>query len=110
MTSCAKSKREQALVVSLGDLILQGVAVAHEQLLQAARSGADLMVRLEPGALADLAGVQLLQAGRRWAEANGRGFALAEPAAGGLLETLRRGGFLQTAEQRRFWLKQEGEA
>lgn len=89
-----------------GELTLQAIGDAHRDLLEAARSAAAMLIRVPADATVDLAGVQLLDAARRSARSD-LTVALAEPAEGGLLETLRRGGFLQTADQRRFWLKEE---
>jgi hypothetical protein len=91
----------------LGDLTLQSVEVARNQLVAALKNNPRLSVRLESDALVDLAGVQLLEAVRKSAAAAGGDVGLTDAATGGLLETLGRGGFLQSPQQRQFWLKEE---
>ncbi len=91
----------------LFDLTLQSVVAAREALIAEVKHNSRLLIRLHPEAVVDLAGVQLLEAARKSASAVGGEVALADPAAGGLRETLSRGGFLESPQQRQFWLKQE---
>lgn len=98
---------DMTVVELQGDVTLQTVGAVHKDLLKAAEGSARLVIQLQPDAAVDLTGVQLLEAARRWADAAGGAVALAKAAENGLLETLRRGGFLHTPEQRRFWLKEE---
>lgn len=99
------------LAVSLaGDLTIQAITGAHAQLREAFAAARAVRVSVAADATVDLTLIQLLESARRTATDSGLDFALAAPAAGALLETLNRGGFTQTAEQRAFWLAQSGEA
>ena len=62
----------------------------------------------DPDAVVDLTFVQMIEAGRKTAGAAGRGFRLATAASGALLETLGRGGFLESPGDRDFWLSESG--
>jgi STAS domain len=108
MVAGVMAERGDMQVVALrGEVTLQTIGAAHDDLLLAARSTSQLLIRLEPDAAFDLAGVQLLESARRWVDANGGAVALAEAPGSALLQTLDRGGFLQTLEQRRFWLNED---
>ena len=69
-----------------------------------------LVVEIDPGSSVDLTLVQTLEAARRAAQAAGGALDLAEPASGELLAILERGGFLEGAAEREFWLKSAGAA
>lgn len=58
----------------------------------------------------DLSGIQLLEAARIYAGANGKSLRLASPADGTLLDVLNRAGWLSdiSLDQKQFWLH-EGE-
>lgn len=58
----------------------------------------------------DLSGIQLLEAARVYASANGKTLRLSAPADGTLLDVLHRAGWLSdiSREQKQFWLH-EGE-
>lgn len=99
---------DTCLVELTGDLTLRTIASAHRQLSDALSAHPVVAASVDPAATCDLTLVQLLESARRSAAEQGRGFALAAPAAGGLLETLTRGGFVETADQRAFWLKDSG--
>jgi hypothetical protein len=96
---------EACLVELSGDLTLRAIGGAHQQLRDALAAHPQVAVAVDPAATVDLTLVQLLESARRSADEQGRGFELAAPASGGLLETLTRGGFVETANQRAFWLK-----
>ncbi|MGA0601941.1 STAS domain-containing protein [Caulobacter sp. KR2-114] len=98
------------MVTLAGDLTIQNIAGAHARLREAFAAGGPVRVDVAPDASVDLTLAQLLESARRTATDNGVDFALAAPAAGAFLETLNRGGFTETAEQRAFWLAQSGEA
>lgn len=93
-----------------GDLTIQNIAGAHARLREAFATARPVRLAMAADATVDLTLVQLLDSARRSAADAGLDFALAAPAAGALLETLNRGGFTGTAEQRAFWLAQSGEA
>lgn len=91
-----------------GDLTIRGIDAAHGLLVDGFKQDGDVLVSIAADSVADLSFVQLIQAGRRTALAGGRGFSLAAPAAGTLLETLGRGGFLEAPDDRAFWLLESG--
>lgn len=91
------------------DITIQTVDETYRQLIEAIRTTPYIVVKLGPNAAIDLAGVQLLIAAREAARDSGGEFCLAVAAENGLLGTLRRGGFLQAADQRAFWLKEKGQ-
>ena len=92
-----------------GELTLRTVAAAHADLAAALEAHDEVTARVDAEATVDLAFVQLIESARRTAAEAGRGSALAAPAQGALLETLRRGGFVESAGQREFWLHQSGD-
>jgi hypothetical protein len=87
-----------------GALNLKTIGAAHGRLLKALTTHPDVTASVKTPVDVDLTLVQLLDSARRMAEAAGGSFRLAQPADGGLLEILRRGGFLETTPQRAFWL------
>lgn len=88
-----------------GDLTIRGIADAHGQLLDALRSDLALSICVATDALVDLTLVQLIESARRSAEEAGGALVMEAPAQDALLQTLDRGGFLQTPDQRSFWLQ-----
>ncbi|MCI3135427.1 STAS domain-containing protein [Phenylobacterium aquaticum] len=105
----AKSKEPAVCSVELStDLNIRSIPDAHAQLSEALKSGAPIVVTVPPEATVDLTFVQLMEAARRSNGDRGGQFSLSRPAEGGLLETLRRGGFLEAADSRRFWLMDAG--
>lgn len=91
-----------------GDLSIRGVDAAHQLLVNAFNEDGDVLVSIAADAIVDLTLVQVMEAGRKTARDSGRGFGLATPASGALLETLGRGGFLESPGDRDFWLLQSG--
>src|ERR1700761_5188508 len=91
-----------------GDLSIRGVEDAHALLVDAFKHDGDMVVSIAPDAAVDLTFVQMMEAGRKTGVASGRAFRLAAPASGALLETLGRGGFLESPGDRDFWLLQSG--
>jgi hypothetical protein len=87
-----------------GDLTIRAVSDSREALLSALADSPAVTVSVAEDATVDLTFVQLIEAGRRTALEDGRTLTLARPAAGSLHEVLRRGGFLETARRREFWL------
>lgn len=88
-----------------GELTIRGVAEAHGRLADAIAENAVVTAQIDREAIVDLTFVQLLESARRAADEAGGELHLAEPAAGALLETLQRGGFLGDPARRQFWLK-----
>jgi hypothetical protein len=91
-----------------GDLSIRGIDAAHGLLVNAFGEDGDVLVSIAADAAVDLTLVQMVEAGRKTARDAGRGFGLATPASGALLETLGRGGFLESPGDRDFWLLQSG--
>lgn len=93
-----------------GDLTIRAIADAHATLTQALDAHGAVSAQIADDAEIDLTFVQLLVSARRTAAAAGKTFALSRPAAGQLLETLSRGGFVNEAdvENRAFWLAESG--
>ncbi|MGZ3275876.1 MAG: STAS domain-containing protein [Caulobacteraceae bacterium] len=91
-----------------GDLSIRGIDAAYGLLAEAFKDDGDLLISVSADAAIDLTLVQLMEAGRKAARESGRGFRLAAPASGALLETLGRGGFLESPGDRDFWLSQSG--
>ncbi|MFN3521867.1 MAG: STAS domain-containing protein [Phenylobacterium sp.] len=93
-----------------GDLTIRSIAEICNHLREALQAHDDVKVSVAEDAEADLTFVQLMESARRSAESDGKRFALAQAAAGGLLETLRRGGFLSERDEARrdFWLSTSG--
>src|ERR1700761_191386 len=87
-----------------GDLTIRTMGGCREALVSALAESPAVTLSIAEDAAVDLTFVQLIEAGRRTAAQDGRALALAGPAAGSLHEVLRRGGFLETAENREFWL------
>lgn len=95
------------MVEFAGELTLRTIADAHARLQDAFEANPDVTARIDADATVDLSFVQLIESARRTARDAGGDFVLAAPAEQGLLETLRRGGFIQTDSQRAFWLQQQ---
>ncbi len=91
-----------------GDLSIRGIDAAHGLLINAFKEDGDVLVSVAADAIVDLTLVQMMEAGRKTAYGSSRGFRLAAPASGALLETLGRGGFLESPVDRDFWLLQSG--
>lgn len=103
------SKLEPSIVALTGELTLKTIGAAHLLLLDALKANSNVTAVVDEAAVVDLSLAQLLEAARRSAADAGGSFNLTAPATGGLLETLRRGGFLEAADQRSFWLKDSGD-
>ena len=87
-----------------GDLTIRAASGSREALVSALADSPAVSLSIAEDATVDLTFVQLIEAGRRTAAEDGRTLTLATPARGSLHEVLRRGGFLETAESRQFWL------
>ena len=104
----APSESEIYKVELTGELTIRSITELRERMLEALRADRPVVASVADDAVTDLTFVQLIEATRRSAEAAGQDFALAAPATGSLLETLRRGGFLSDIDPARnqFWLMQ----
>jgi ABC-type transporter Mla MlaB component len=92
-----------------GEITLQSVDAIHAKLLDMA---AQPVVEIDCSDVteADLSLVQLILAARASAQKSRRILALAQPAAGALLDALQRGGFLSVAgakpsPEQGFWMQ-----
>lgn len=90
-----------------GEVTISNIGEAHEQLGALLREQGGVVIDVEDLTETDLTFVQLLESARRKASENGVGLSLNKPAAGSLLEVLRRGGFLddETSDRAQFWLQ-----
>ncbi|GAK69543.1 hypothetical protein RRU01S_07_00680 [Agrobacterium rubi TR3 = NBRC 13261] len=87
-------------------LSIRGAATIHESLLDALKANKAVTVEIPADANADLSFIQLIEASRLYARAEGKYITLTKPASQGVLDTLRRGGFLTDMDEasRLFWL------
>jgi anti-anti-sigma regulatory factor len=99
-------------LVLAGEITLQSVELIHARLLEMA---AEPVVEIDCDGVteADLSLIQLILAARSSAQRSARTITLAHPAAGALLETLDRGGFLgadtdRPSADRTFWTQVVG--
>lgn len=90
-----------------GEVTISNIGEAYEQLGALLREQDDVVIDVEDLNDTDLTFVQLLESARRKASESGVGLSLSKPAAGALLEVLRRGGFLgdDTSDRAKFWLQ-----
>lgn len=90
-----------------GEVTISNIGEAHEQLGALLREQDAVTIDVEDLTETDLTFVQLLESARRKAAENGSRLSLNKPAAGALLEVLRRGGFLDddTSDRAKFWLQ-----
>ena len=98
----ARQPRGVGRIVLKGPVTLQAVDAIHAQFRALEDKPA---VIIDCGAVteADVSLVQLILAARASAQKAGQSVALAQPADGALLDTLRRGGFL-APDHNDFWL------
>jgi hypothetical protein len=89
-----------------GDLTLKSAPEIYARLGKALQSHAAVTAAVAPDAAVDISFVQLIESARRTAKAAEKVLALAAPAAGSLLDVLRRGGFLADNDpaRRDFWM------
>jgi hypothetical protein len=87
-------------------LSIRGIAAVHESLLDALQMHQAVTVEIPSDANTDLSFIQLIEASRLYARANGKYITLTKPASPSVVDTLRRGGFLTNMDEasRLFWL------
>lgn len=87
-------------------LSIRGIATVHESLLDALQMHKAVTIDIPSDAHTDLSFIQLIEASRVYARANGKYITLTKPASPGVVDTLRRGGFLTNMDEasRLFWL------
>nr|WP_295111113.1 STAS domain-containing protein [uncultured Caulobacter sp.] len=90
-----------------GEVTISNISEVHEQLGALLREQGGVVIDVEDLTKTDLTFVQLLESARRKASENGVALSLNKPAAGALLEVLRRGGFLddEISDRAKFWLQ-----
>lgn len=93
----------------VGELTIKSASDLKERLLKSLSGASAVRANVAPDTIIDLTFLQLIESARRTAREGGCDFRLAAPAAGQLLETLERGGFLAAPGQREFWLMETGE-
>ncbi len=86
-----------------GELTLRTVTEAHQKLLSAYAEGKKLVIDTSRVSEVDLAAVQLIEAARRTAIADGKRVSLSPPPPPAMSTVLERGGFLDTSEGQSFW-------
>ncbi len=87
-------------------LSIRGIAAVHESLLDAFSTHSAVTVEIPEDAHVDLSFIQLIEASRLYARAEGKYITLTKPASPSVIDTLRRGGFLTNMDEatRLFWL------
>ncbi|MBX4957866.1 STAS domain-containing protein [Rhizobium lentis] len=92
-----------------GVLSIRHVSELHSKLNGEFRSKNSISISIAAGAEADLSFIQLIEAARRQAKADGKTFSLSSPASGSVLKVLERAGFIESFdhEDLKFWLHKE---
>ena len=101
-----RRKAGLATIDFVGELTIKSVCDLREKLLESLGGSREVRANISSDIIIDITFLQLVESARRTAREVGCDFRLAAPAAGPLLETLNRGGFLAAPEQREFWLMQ----
>jgi hypothetical protein len=99
---------DRATIELSGELGIREVGDLHARLTLALQEDPVLVATIDENAVVDLSFVQLLESARRTADQSGGSFSLTTPATGELLQVLQRGGFIQSAQGRAFWLNESG--
>jgi hypothetical protein len=90
------------------NLTVRAILPVREEMLKFIDTHEDATIELSDDALIDISFIQMIEAARIYAGTAGKHITLAQPASGALLETLRRGGFLEgmSDDDAKFWLHQ----
>jgi hypothetical protein len=99
---------DPATVAIVGDAGIKSVGKIHKQFQLALKKNGSIELDLDKATDFDLAFVQLVESARRTATTEGKTVSLSAPVRGGLLEILKRGGFLADAAGSGFWLANAG--
>jgi hypothetical protein len=99
---------DTAVIAIAGQADVRTIEAAHKDVLQALQQENAVELNLDGSSGIDLTLVQLVEAARRFAAAEGKTLTLSSPADGTLCEILQRGGFLGAAADRDFWLHDKG--
>jgi ABC-type transporter Mla MlaB component len=91
-----------------GVMDVRSIQKPFRAIKKAAARGRDIQIDLAAVTEIDITFVQLIESARRSAAQAGTGISLTKPAAGMVLETLQRGGFLSEPPdaRTRFWTGQ----
>lgn len=106
-----ENQKHRSRLTFAGPLTVQNVAKHRSDLIaklqESGHEGFDL--ELPADGAADLSGVQLILAARRFAAEHHKQFALTRPVSGPLRDVLEQGGFLAdgASDTRSFWLHNE---
>jgi hypothetical protein len=102
------SGRSEASLSLPANLTVRAITSAREDLLTFMDAHEAGTIALADDVQVDISFIQMIEAARIHAGTAGKSIALAQPATGALLETLRRGGFLEgmSADDAKFWLHQ----
>jgi anti-anti-sigma regulatory factor len=95
-------------VLFTGSLTVSNIEAAHDELRTAVSQNSTVLIDLGGVTEADLTFIQLIEAARRRVSEAGGEMTLRDPAAGAVLEVLRRGGFLDDdgSDRAKFWLQE----
>ncbi len=87
-------------------LSIRGIAAVHDTVLSAFQMKDAVVLDIPDDATADLSFIQLVESARAYARERGKFITLRKPAAGSIMDTLQRGGFLTNMDEasRLFWL------
>jgi multidrug efflux pump subunit AcrA (membrane-fusion protein) len=90
-------------------LNIRNISAIYADVASRLESGNSLVLEIPSDAEADLSFVQLVEAARVAAKVSGKVLRLSSPAAGTVLQVLRRGGFVDSfaGEDRLFWFHRE---
>ncbi|GAA3088569.1 hypothetical protein GCM10010520_38650 [Rhizobium viscosum] len=90
-------------------LSIRNASEVYANIIDHFRGNNSIALSLPENAEADLSFLQLIEAARRQAKAEGKTFTLSTPASGSLLKLLERAGFMEAFDQedQKFWLHKE---
>lgn len=100
---------KSAIVDVAGATNIQAVTQAHQKLVQGLQQSSAVELHLDSSSEVDLTCVQLVESARQYAAVESKRLVLSAPAEAGLRDVLQRGGFLETAADRAFWLHEAGD-
>lgn len=103
MTQVATKAKSSCKVRLSGELTVRTIADAHQKLITALAKSEAALIDTRAVSEADLTLVQLIEAARRTAAADGKRLVLSPAPSAALTDVLQRGGFLGTADGSSFW-------
>ncbi len=101
------SRKSGSASIKLSGLLnVREISKAKEALLELFKKDEEVCLDIGADTNADIAGIQVIIAARRYAHSKSKRISLAEPISGRALDVMKRGGFLEqmTEEERLFWL------